>query len=309
MMFDTERLEPLYKLIIGQAGSSFSFEVARTIGLNKKLIQRAKSLTDHRQYDLDLLLAEVQQQKEELEDKLLQLEKSRKESEKFELEYRQLKNEIEQQKKAILDRAKTEASMLIEQANSQIEHTIRTIKETKANKKATARSRKELKVQKETLKVEKKAVEVEFKIGDKVQFIGTETIGEIVSIGKKDVELVVNAVRTRTKKDKIQKVGEQEPKKVQKYISRKSYADRQAGFSMELDVRGMRTEEALKEVDEWIDSAIILSMNNLRLIHGKGYGILKQQIHSHLKGHPSIASIEYESVQQGGEGVSIIKLN
>ncbi|MFY0643157.1 MAG: Smr/MutS family protein [Bacteroidia bacterium] len=308
MMFDTDRLEPLYKLIIGQAGSSFSFEVARTIGLNKKLINRAKSLTDHRQYDLDLLLAEVQQQKEELELKINELERSRTESEKFEKEYRQLKTELEQQRKAILDKAKTEASMLIDKANTSIEHTIRTIKESKADKKATSESRQELRKQKTSLKVEKETKVFDFKVGDRVQFIGTETIGEIVAIGKKDVELVVNAVRTRTKKDKIQKVGAANEKKVQKYISRKSYADRQASFSTELDVRGKRTEEAIKEVDEWLDSAIILSMNNLRLIHGKGYGILKQQIRAHLQGHPSIVSIEYESIQQGGEGVSIIKL-
>ncbi|NNJ56553.1 MAG: Smr/MutS family protein, partial [Bacteroidia bacterium] len=118
----------------------------------------------------------------------------------------------------------------------------------------------------------------------------------------------VGSLTTKTSIDNIEKVGKQTEKKVKKYISNRTYSDRQANFSTDKDIRGMRTFDALKEVDEWIDSALILGVSKLRLLHGKGNGILKMEVRRHLKPNPAILSIEYERVDLGGEGISIIEL-
>ncbi len=309
MLFDVKKLVPLYSLNIGQAGSSFAYEVAKNIGLNKKLIAKAKKYTNTKQYDLDSLLAEVQQQKEELDKELRVLEETKSKAKIYEEEYLKLKGELEKQKQQILKQAKKEAEAILSEANKDIERTIRVIKESKADKQQTAKVRKQISDKRTDLQsTVKEEVKAEFKVGDKVQIIDTESVGEIVGIQKNKAELVVGSVTTKINLNRLQKVGASQKSKVKKYISRSSFAERQKDFNPELDVRGKRTEEAIRLVDQWIDSAIILGFSELRLIHGKGYGILKQQIREHLKPNTAVKSIAYESIQLGGDGVSLIQL-
>lgn len=307
MLFDTKKLKPLYTLNIGQAGSSFAYEVAKNIGLNKRIISKAKKYTNTKQYDLDALLAEVQEQKKLLNEKLADITAKEKKAQHFEKEYKELKEQLEEQKKKILDQAKKEAEALIRSSNKKIEETIRTIKESGADKNKTKISRKKLEKTKEKLKVEEKKP-IDLKIGDRVQLIDTESVGEIIDIKKDRAELIIGSVKTKVKLDRLQKVGSTQKKKVTRYISNTSFVERQKDFSSELDVRGMRTDEAIKEVDDWLDSAIILGFQNLRLIHGKGHGILKKQLREYLKGNPVIIKMGFERVDLGGDGVTLIEL-
>lgn len=310
MLFDIENLVPLYKLQVGQPGSSFAYEVASNIGLNKRLIKRAKQLTDTKQYDLDSLLAEVQSQKEELNAKLELASEREQKAALFETEYLQLKQSIENQKAEILTQAKEKANLLIKEANREIENTIRTIKEAKADTVKTKLVRKKLadKVDVEH-KAEPKSEATEFKVGDKVQLKNSETVGEVIELKKNKATLQVGSLITKTNVSNLEKVGKHTEKAVKRYISNSSYADRQMSFSSEKDVRGMRTQDALNEIDSWIDSAIILGIGQLRVLHGKGNGILRTQIRKHLKHNRAIRSISYAHVDLGGEGVSIIDLN
>ena len=114
---------------------------------------------------------------------------------------------------------------------------------------------------------------------------------------------------TKTSIENIEKVGEKNAKKVKKYISESSYLQKQKNFKSEIDVRGMRTHEALIEVDNLIDTALIMGVSKLRILHGKGNGILRTEIRKHLKLNPIIADMSYERVDLGGEGISIIELS
>lgn len=309
MLFDIENLVPLYKLQVGQPGSSFVYEVASNIGLNKKLIKRAKQLTNTKQYDLDRLLAEVQSQKEELDEKLRSTALKEEKASLYESEYQNLKQQIEGKKQDIIAQAKEKANEIIRGANKEIENTIRTIKESKADSLKTKEVRSKLarKIDKEEKPVEETVVI--FKIGDKVLIKNSETVAEVVELKKNRATLQVGGITTKTNVSNLEKVGKRTEKAVKKYISNASYAERQASFSIEKDVRGMRTIDALNEVDAWIDSAIILGIGQLRLLHGKGNGILRNEIRRHLKGNRVIKSISYAHVELGGEGVSIIELN
>jgi DNA mismatch repair protein MutS2 len=310
MLFDIENLIPLYKLQIGQPGSSFVYEVAANIGLNKKLIKRAKELTDTKQYDLDVLLAEVQGQQEKIRVEQHELTNKLAHAEHVEEEYRKLKELLDIQKKQILSQANQKADALIKDANKEIEKTIRTIKESKADKVKTQKVREKL-ASKATLPpnaTTKESIGYNFKIGDNVQLIDSNTVGEVVEIKKNKVTLQIGGIITKTSMDKLVKVGQQTAKKVKKYISESSYNDKQTSFRNDVDVRGMRTYEALSEIDTLLDSAIILNVASLRVLHGKGNGILRTEIRRHLKSHPSIDKISYERVDLGGEGISIIQL-
>ena len=308
MLFDTDKLEPQYKLMIGQAGSSFAYEVASNIGMNKKIIKRARSLTDTKQYDLDQLLAEVQLEKEELEEERKQLEEEKAKADYFAQEYKSLKEELDTNRKSLLKKAKQEAENIISSANKDIERTIREIKESSADKAKTKRLRENLSKKKDEVKEDRSQQAVSFKVGDRVRIIETDSVGEITEIKKNKAEVIIGSVKTKINLDRLEKVGASQKKKVTRYISNTSFAERQQDFSSELDIRGLRTEEALKKVEAWIDSAIILGFDRLRLIHGKGNGILKNQVRTMLKPNPAISKISYERVDLGGEGVSIIEL-
>lgn len=310
MLFDLDKLIPLYKLQIGQPGSSFVYEVASNIGLNKKLIKRAKQLTNTKQYDLDALLAEVQSQQEKLRVEQQDINKRTEEAILIESEYRKLKEELETQRKEILEQAKQKAQALIHSANKDIEKTIRIIQETKADKQKTKQARKALegKVEASEITGEEPKVRSDLKVGDQVQILNTSTVGEIVELKRDKATLQIGGLTTKTTIDNLQKVGISTAKKVKKYISNSSYSEKQSSFKMEKDIRGMRTYEALQEIDTWVDNAIILGVGTLRLLHGKGNGILKEEVRRHLKPHPAIKSIGYERVDLGGEGISIILL-
>jgi DNA mismatch repair protein MutS2 len=311
MLFDIDNLIPLYKLKVGQPGSSFAFEVASNIGLNKNLIKRAKALTDTKQYDLDELLSDVQSQQEKLKLKERELNEKLANAKIFEQEYRSLKDRIESQKNQIIQQANSEASSIIKTANKEIEKTIRVIKESSANKRKTDKVRKTL-----NQKVEKfennestiKSVEINYKIGDQVQVIGSNTAGEIIEIKKNKITIKFGNLVTKTSIDNIEKVGNSTSKQVKKYISDSSYLHKQQNFKTEIDIRGMRTHEALNKLDNFIDTALIMGVSDLRILHGKGNGILKTEIRKHLKFNPSVVKIKYERVDFGGEGISIIEL-
>ena len=308
MLFDIENLLPLYKLQIGQPGSSFVYEVAANIGLNKKLIKRAKELTDTKQYDLDVLLAEVQGQQEKIRVEQHELTNKLAHAAFIEGEYRKLKEQLDTQKKEIISQAQKQADGLIKNANKEIEKTIRTIQESKADKTKTRQVREQLATKTTISEPEAKPSEPNFKIGDNVQLLDSNTVGEVLEIKRNKVTLQVGGITTKTSIDKLVKVGQQTAKKVKKYISETSYTDKQTSFRNELDVRGLRTYEALNEIDTMLDSAVILSVGTLRVLHGKGNGILRTEIRRHLKNHPSIKQISYERVDLGGEGISIIEL-
>ncbi len=311
MLFDLNVLIPLYKLQIGQPGSSFVYEVASNIGLNKKLIKRAKQLTNTKQYDLDALLAEVQSQQEKLRVEQLEINQRSAEAALMESEYRKLKEELEAQRKAILEQAEGKAQLLIQSANRDIEKTIRLIQETKADKQKTQKARKELEGKiKEPLDIkEDKSVQIDFKVGDQVQILNTSTAGEIIELKRDKATLQIGGLITKTSVDNLENVGKTTAKKVKKYISNSSYAEKQSSFKAEKDIRGMRTHDALQEIDRWVDNAIILGVSTLRLLHGKGNGILKEEVRRHLKPHSAIKGIKYERVDLGGEGISIIELH
>jgi DNA mismatch repair protein MutS2 len=310
MLFDIDKLVPLYKLQIGQPGSSFVYEVASNIGLNKKLIKRAKQLTNTKQYDLDALLSEVQSQQEKLAIEQREINKKAEEAAEITSAYRALKEELDNQKKEIIAQAKEEAQHLIQNANKDIEKTIRVIKETSANKEKTLKARKKLenKIEISAPKEDKTAFVTTLKPGDQVQMLNTNTVGEILEIKRGKATIQVGGMTTKTDVKNLEILGNKTAKKIKKYISNSSYADKQSSFKTEKDIRGMRTYDALQEIDTWIDNAIILGVSTLRVLHGKGSGILKAELRRHLKPHLAVKSIQYERVDLGGEGISIIEL-
>jgi len=193
-----------------------------------------------------------------------------------------------------------------------VENTISEIKSSNADKEKTRQLRENLtlEVQKNTIKTEvkKPADETdELKIGDWVKLNDSDTTGQVMEIARDNVIIAIGELRTVAKKNRVQKVSKKEvPKEVRRSFS--SGTNDIASFSPEIDVRGMRTEDALGAIERLFDRALMMGYGNLKIIHGKGDGILRKMIRQYLKKYDQVDRMEDEHLDRGGDGITYVYL-
>ncbi len=322
MRYDTEKLEPLFELEQGKPGSSFAFEIAQKMGLNKAILKEAKKIVGFDQVNYDRMLGKLDSEKAKFEKANRQLKGEKDELTGLRDDYEALRSQLDADRKKILKEAKQEALQLIAAANKQIERTIREIKEAKADKERTKVTRQSLedyssKIEEQVKKVPKKKVSkpkvtVEqgpIQGGDKVRLKDQGTIGDVVSVKGKQAEVIFGSLKSFVTLSKLEKISNRKAKTQQKAtISNLNWDQKLISFSSELDVRGKRAEEVLPMVDRIVDDAIMLGAKQLRILHGKGHGILKDVIRNHLKGDRNILGMEDEHADRGGAGITIVTL-
>lgn len=313
MLYDTKLLKPLYKFELGKPGSSFALEVAQNIGLPKQIIQLARKRSNTKQQKTDELLATLEIEKKELQALISKNSETEAYLESLKEDYQKLKKTLEQGQKEILANAKAKASQLIDGANSEIEKTIKTIRESAADKNKTRIARNKLARKKDSITGEKNRESdtptvkpVEIKVGSIVRIPNSTTTGEVIQLRKNKAVVVAGIIKSTYDVGDLKPVNAKPSKEKNKV--QVGFMKRQESFAMELDVRGMRADEALKAIERWIDDALIIGVLNLRLIHGKGDGILKKIVRDYYHNKPFVKRIRYEDVRMGGEGVSLIEL-
>lgn len=316
MGFNTQTLEPLYRLEIGKPGSSFAFEIASKIGLADDIMHAAREKMGVKQQDMESLLIQLAQEKAEIDRfKQLMLEKDRL-LEDLLSKTEKREQELKQQKKRILDQAREEASQLLANANREIEQTIRLIKESSANKEITQKARASLQeVQKRVQKVNPETAEsvspTSLQIGGFARIKDSQSIGTLVSLGKKDAVLALGALKLTINQNKLEAVSAAEARRQQRAASSsvQLIADTIGQFSPKLDLRGFRTQDALQELDRFLDKAMMAGYNKLEILHGKGDGILRKMLRDHLKKQRFVASFESEHPDRGGDGITLVSLH
>jgi len=321
MLFDMQILESLYKLEIGQPGSSFAIEIARKIGLLPNVIDNAISKVGADKVEYDRLISELEKEKSKSRRRTEEL-KDQQKAVKKRLQILEEQNEfLETHKKKLMNEAKHQAKDLIQEAKQKIEETIRDIREKKAEKDFTKSARKALENYSDTLipesvKQENLVIELEegaISIGDAVRVIGQDTLGEVIEIKGKEAEIMIGLLKSKIKLNRLQKISKRFYKKQigEVAISKTSSInlnEKYAEFSPNLDVRGMRVEEVIPLADSLIDNAVLFSVSELRIVHGKGNGILRTVLREHLQKYPHIKKMTDEHADRGGAGVTIISL-
>lgn len=317
MRFDMNNLEPLFELETGRPGSSFAIEIARKIGLPKAILNAAKEKIGVEQVKMERLLSRLENDKRAFDQKLSALQLDEKRLKQLVQEYEQLKHEIETNKKTIVNEAKEQAQKILKDSNQLVENTIRQIRESNAEKEITKQAREKLESFKLTVKPGKsrkshqdyKTIGGEISEGDWVKVQGQNAVGQVVSLRDKDAEISIGELKSKIKISRLEKISKKEAGAVQKPASTSfDYHARVMEFSSNLDVRGKRTEEALPAIDSLIDNAILLGQKEVRIVHGKGDGILRKMIRQHLKYYHAIAAAHDEHVERGGAGVTVVTL-
>lgn len=313
MLFDSKKLEPLYALEIGKPGSSFALEIARKTGLSSEILEDARSIVGSDLAGLENLIKKVNDERQELNKKERELRQKEIKYNELLNKYNQLSTELESKQKQIINKAKEEAATLLKQTNREIEKTIRHIKENKAEKKETRKVRESLQGLEKTLKPltsEKLSVNEPVKEGDYARIEGQEVIGKIVSIKGKSAVVQFGDMRSSVKLDKLVKstAGEAKASRSSLRSMGIDVLSKQSNFNSTLDVRGKRAEEIIPVLDQFLDDAVLLGHHELRILHGKGEGVLRQIIRDRLKQNRSVETFKDEHVERGGAGITVIVL-
>jgi len=310
MLFDNKEMRPLYMLEVGKPGSSYAFEIAQKIGLPQQVLNLAKNKIGDSQKKVDTLLIDLEREKNELYLSKVQLEKQQRRVNELMQENEKLKTYYDENKRTLVSEAKQEAKNIILNANKLVENTISEIKSSNADKEKTRELREKLnnEVKKNTVKpIAPKPTADELKVGDWVKLNDSDTTGVIMEIARDNLIIAIGDLRTVAKKNRVQKVSKKEvPKEVRK--SYNSNTDSIANFSPEIDVRGKRGEEALYEIEKYLDKAIMMGFGNLKIIHGKGDGILRKLIREYLRKYSEVDRMEDEHADRGGDGITYVYL-
>jgi DNA mismatch repair protein MutS2 len=315
MLFDNQKMQPLYILQTGKPGSSYAFEIAQNIGLSNEILESAKQKIGVQQKKVDTLLVDLERDKKEIVDTKYAISKRERELIELKAKYDSLNADIETNKREIIRKAKEEAKLILKDANKLIENTISEIKSAKADKEKTKEIRsklnKSLDQHSSALLKDKKvtvasnpSVTTELEVGDWVRIEDSNSEGEILEITKNNSLIIaLGELRTVVKKNRVTKLRSKEKSKAikrQAAVSTESAAD----FYPEIDVRGMRTEDALHKIELVLDRAVMIGYPTLKIIHGKGDGILRKFIRDYLRKYNHVSRFEDEHADRGGDGIT-----
>ena len=337
MLFDRQEMQPLFKLSIGQPGSSFAIEIARKIGLPEDVIAKASEIVGKDYIDMDKHLQDIIRDKRYWESKRQTIRQQEKRLEEQNERYQSHLEKIESQRKEIISNAKAEAERMLSDTNAIIEKTIREIKEVQAEKEKTKELRKSLDDFKQTIHTEEKAapnaapdkpkekkkpspaahrqtVNASIEIGDAVRMKGQQAVGQVMEIKGKTAVVAFGILKTSTQTEQLEKVSNNLLKKRTRSVpsmlsnNADTLSEKKLHFKPEIDIRGMRSEEALQAVTYYIDDAIQCNAGRVRILHGTGTGALRQIIREYLKTVQGIKNFHDEHVQFGGTGITVVEI-
>jgi DNA mismatch repair protein MutS2 len=311
MAFDHKSLRPTYRFQMGIPGSSYAFEIAERLGLSKKLMEEAKRLVGEDRGELDRLILHLE---ENLQRTHVLLEGAEIEKSKlsglvklYQDRIDRLQKESEEKKRAILE----EAEDVLREANTVVERVVREIRESQAGKESIRIAKEQLKTQKkriEALSKDREKVEMtSFSRGDWVVWQGHNGSGRIVSEPDRTQRVLVqwNGVRLRVPVQELKPGGDLQETKLSSGLT--SYRVTR-DVSDEIDLRGMTVDEAIEAVEKYLGDAAVAGFTHVRIIHGKGTGILRRKIGEHLKNHPLTSRHRLGNWKEGDTGVTIVEL-
>lgn len=334
MLYDRQRMEPMFKLMVGTAGSSFALEIARKIGLPDEIINSAKEIVGSDYVNMDKYLLDIARDRRYWENKRMQIRQKEKKLENTLQEYENDAQTLRERRREIIADAKEEARKIIEGSNAAIERTIHEIRKVQAEKEQTRELRQKLKAEqaqtrnadpehpllKKAPKAKKPkaapqpSVQRPIAVGDYVKLEGQNVPGEVLSIDGKNATVSFGMLKTIVKLNRLTHTmqkpqsGVTAPTQVS-VVAQEQQRERRLDFKQEIDVRGMRADEALQAVTYFIDDAIRFSCHRVRILHGTGTGALRVAIRGYLATVSGVTHFADEDVRFGGAGITVVNLD
>lgn len=320
--FDVTTLRPTYRLLIGVPGRSNAFAISLRLGMDPEIVEHARELVSSENTRFEDVVQSLETSRQRLEEERKEAQRQRLEAEEASRAAKERKDAIDAQADREMEEARRRASELIARTRGQIDAMLNEMEELKKqkNKALTAEQKAKLKsglraLENEADPVRKKDEEAyvlprPLKKGDPVLIYDIDKKGTVLQPPDKDGKTALvqaGIIQTRVPVSNLRLLNEKPVKKPQGSVTR-SVNRANVRAAMELDVRGQTSDEALMNVDQFIDSAVLAGINMLTIIHGKGTGALRAAVQQHLKRHPNVKSFRLGTFGEGEAGVTIVEL-
>lgn len=324
--FDVSTLKPTYKLVFGIPGKSNAFAISQRLGLSMEIIQKAKSGMDSQNIQFEDVIRTLEEKRQQMENQLQLAQRERQKAQEDKEKAEKAYASIEEERKKLLEDARKQAQKLIDEARKAADDTVEELRrlrrEQSRNPAEENLSQARAVMMGHLSEAEKKAIQKKIKKqaaplprplqkGDVVEIVSNGMRCTVVETPKpgQPVQLSAGIMKLTAKEKELQLISAAPAQKKEKGSVRTQAPSQPTRGSSELDLRGMTAEEALMELDRFLDLAFRLRLPSATIIHGKGTGVLRQAVHSRLKGARQVKSFRLGAYGEGENGVTIVQMN
>lgn len=318
--FDVNTLSPTYKLEIGTPGKSNAFEISKRLGLDESILRNAQNLLGEDTKNVNKILDEIEENKEEIEAKNAEIDRYKREIQKAKRDLEEKSKEVEKQRAAIIIQAEDRANEILEKANTESQEMLKEAKKSKnANTSDIDRSLNNIRNKYKSSKIERKQKGLrigksddapeDLKLGDIVIIEGINERAEVISEpdNKGNIKLQMGILKMDSNIKNVTKI--EGDSKTEKNIQKVYNAKKAMNISPTLDLRGQRYDDAMRNLDKYLDDAMLAGLSKAKIIHGKGTGALINGVTENLKNDKRIADFRLGDDKEGGYGVTIVSFD
>jgi Mismatch repair ATPase (MutS family) len=321
--FDVTTLRPTYRLLIGVPGRSNAFAISQRLGMSEEIVGRAKELVSGEDARFEDVVQQLETSRQSLESERTKAEEARLEAARTKKEAQEIRDRIQAQADHEMEEARRRAAELVARTRGQIDALLNEMEELKRQQNKALSTEQKAKLNAGLRALENTADPVHKKeegryvlprplrVGDTVLIFDIDkkaTVLQLPEGGSGNVLVQAGIIQTRVPLSNLRLVQEKQQQAPRRTVTRSVTGRAQARVATELDLRGQTTEEALMNVDRFIDSAQLSGIGQLTIIHGKGTGALRTAVQQHLKHHPAVQNYRLGVFGEGESGVTIVEL-
>ena len=324
--FNVDTLQPTYKLLIGIPGKSNAFAISKKLGLSEDILKAASDFVGQSDKDFEDVLSQLEKQRQEMENARAEAERLRKETEKIKNESEAYRSQFEKEREKALEQARLQAQSIIEDARITANNVTEELKQIKKQlsehadaqgiNQRQAELRRSLNEAEDKLRAQKKAVERPepsrgVLVGDTVELLKLGTKASVIAINKDgSYQLQAGILKLTAKADEIYLLENENPyKQKQNRPAHSGREMRTATPVSEVDLRGMDSIEAVSVMERFVDEAFRSNMPTVRIIHGKGTGVLRAAVHQALRKNKHVKKFRLGVYGEGEDGVTIVEFS
>lgn len=323
--FDVESLRPTYRLLIGIPGKSNAFAISGKLGLPEFIIEDARKRLSEQDISFEDLLADLEASRRTIEQERAEIQAYRKETEELKAQAQQRRQKLEEQRDRIIREANEKANAILREAKEVADETIRNFHKFGKENISAAEMEKERERLRQKIKTtqanaavkpqkqKKKYKASDFRLGESVKVLSMNLTGTIHSLpdSRGNVTVQMGILRSQVNISDLEIIEEPAPYSSKKF-SRTSKSSMKMGKSLsvspEINLLGKTVDEAVAELDKYLDDALLSHLNTVRVVHGKGTGALRKGIHEYLRRQKHVKSYRLAEFGEGDAGVTIVEL-
>ena len=312
MEFDFEKLKPTYRFIIGLPGKSNAINISAKLGLEQSIIDEASSLLEVNTKENNLFIDKLSESIREYDYKLEYINKSLEEIDEVKETLESNLQKYEEYKESLYNDLSIELNKEIEEKKEEMLEIYKGFKDNTSLKQhelnellhSMDKSKNNIKLQRK-LESEPKFNNSEIQVGDDVLVLSYNQRATVLEISGNTLQIKMGAMKLNIKKKEVRKI-DSEPEVAKRYVSTSSVSSKKVGI--DINVIGLNTEEAIREIENYMDKVILQGYDTFTIIHGLGSGILRKNIGEYLKNNRYVASYRTGGQNEGGMGATVVEM-